>query len=202
MRQALAFVAVLALPSAPVLGQSLPDPMRVQCYDVGPAQGAGLTKTYLDMAQTQSFRIDAAQQDAAVMAGFTGVWYGEFTTPQMNSTTRIYYSFEPNGLFQYRSQSCWGFGCSDGYGTGQWVGLRQDDGRIRVIYNWSDLERTSACGGATGILDGDTFRSDIGDVWKRVQRFDPAPLPVDPGLAPPPPGPGGLLAPPVLPHQP
>ena len=171
MRLALA-LALAALP-ATALAQGLPEPTKAQCYMVGDPQGANQTVTYLDMGMTQQFRIDAANMDAGVMADFTGVWYGEFQTQTAfgPTSTQINYSFEPNGLFQYQSRSCWSMGCNDGYGTGQWVGLKQPGGKIRVIYNWSDLERTSACSGNTGVLDGDIFRADLGGVWQRTQKY-------------------------------
>jgi hypothetical protein len=199
MRLAVA-VALTALSSAALAQNTLPEPTKVQCYSA-PLQSGGSneTRALLDMPSTQAFRIDAAKRDAQVMADFTGLWYSEFASPNGDSTTQIYYSFEPNGLFQYQSQTCWGM-CSPGYGTGQWVGLKEADGQVRVIYNWSDLERTSACSGNTGKLDGDTFNSQLGGTWTRVQRFEANDMPVDPGLAPPRPAVGQAFAtPPTAP---
>jgi hypothetical protein len=192
-------LALAALP-ATALAQGLPPPQQAQCYLPGPPQGAGQTKAYLDMGMTQTFRIDASHQDNEVMAAFTGVYYGEAMSPEGNAVTRVYYSFEPNGLFQYQSQTCGAYQCSDGYGAGQWVGLRADNGMIRVIFNWSDLNIESTCAGATGVLQGNVFQKTDGTIWQVVQKYQANGMPVDPGM-----NPGRLdldnAVPPPLPQQ-
>ena len=179
------FLLALTLATLPAvaLAQGLPEPTKVQCYLPGPA---GSLQNFLDMGLTQAFRIDASKMDPEVMAAFTGVWYGQETAMNEGVAINIavYYSFEPNGLFQYQSKTCGPYQCSDNYGTGQWVGLRETGGQIRVIFNWSDLAIQSTCSGATGTLQGSVFQHNNGAVWQLVQKYEGNGMPVEPGMKP------------------
>ena len=147
---ALVLLAATLLPAASAAQQQ----RRIQCYDRvegnGPGQNAPRgNNTFLNMVMTDRYRAAQIAQDPQVMAAFAGVWAGQTQAMGMVDTT--YYSFEPNGLFQYKSQTCTpGVSCSDNYGTGEWTAHMVAAGTIEVMFAWSDMVRTQACGGHGG----------------------------------------------------
>lgn len=192
---------VVALPNFALAAGPLAEPTQVRCYYI--VEG----RPFLDVGISQQFHLDAARRDDAVMAQMTGIWHSEFQNDQ-GIKAYVDYSFEPNGLFQYQSQTCGPLQCSPMSGVGQWLGLKMDGGQIRVIFNWTDLNIESSCGGATGTINGNVFETG-GGVWQLRHKYEANGLPVDPGMAPPqidfgaitpsPVDPGVLDGPPPLP---
>lgn len=143
---------------------------RIQCYDRVEGNGGGdvNANTYLNMVMTDRYRAAQGAQDPQVMAAFAGVWGGQSQAMGMVDTT--YYSFEPNGLFQYQSETCTpGVSCSQNYGTGEWVARAVGDGTIEVMFAWSDMVRTQACSAMVGVVQGNLFQVNTGFVMQRMQ---------------------------------
>lgn len=87
----------------------------------------------------------AASRDA--MQALAGVWYGEIRSPATGQIDYHYNSFEPNGLYQYRSRVCGPDGlCSDYEGHGFWATQQSPDQTLVTMTIVSDLSRTSLCG--------------------------------------------------------
>lgn len=156
-----AIVLAMAILSSAASAQQ----QRIQCYD---RVEGGDPNTFLNMVMTDRYRAAQIAQDPQVMAAFAGVWGGQSQAMGMVDTT--YYSFEPNGLFQYQSQTCTpGVSCSDNYGTGEWVARGLGNGQIEVMFAWSDLVRTQACAAMVGVVQGNLFQTSTGFVARRVQ---------------------------------
>lgn len=149
--------AIVALSSAQAIAQ------QTQCYDNRTrgidAQG---TVTWQRLLQTN---------DPAAMRMLVGTWFNQNTNRQLNMTQSIYQTFDPNGLFQYRDQTCGGMvnTCSNNYGTGSFRASRQQDGSIFFMTNFSDLNRTNQCvSGQVTFPNQTTMVSRTGAVWRRV----------------------------------
>jgi len=85
--------------------------------------------------------------DPAILRLLVGTWYTENKAPQLNMVQKIYSTFEANGLFQYRDQTCGsvpGVPCSQNQGTGSFRAVNNND-RIFVMTNFSDLNRWNQC---------------------------------------------------------
>jgi hypothetical protein len=167
-------ITALLLAAAVILTPTLASAQnRIQCYDRvegnGPGEMApGMNNTFLNMAMTDRYRAAQIAQDPQVMAAFAGVWGGQSQAMGMVDTT--YYSFEPNGLFQYQSQTCTpGLSCSQNYGTGEWTAHAMNDGSIEVMFAWSDLVRTQACSAMVGFVQGAVFQTGTGFALQRMQ---------------------------------
>jgi hypothetical protein len=162
--------AVLLLAALALLPSTASAQQRIQCYDRVEGNGGGdvNANTYLNMVMTDRYRAAQIAQDPQVMAGFAGVWGGQSQAMGMVDTT--YYSFEPNGLFQYQSQTCTpGVSCSQNYGTGEWTAHGMGDGTIEVLFAWSDMVRTQACSAMVGVVQGTVFQTNTGFALQRMQ---------------------------------
>ncbi|MCC6984294.1 MAG: hypothetical protein IT535_13565 [Bauldia sp.] len=139
------------------------------CYDR--VEGGYPANTYLNAVVTDQWRASQQTADPAAMAEMSGLWYGEIHAPQLGMVDYQYRSFEPNGLFQYQSQTCSlpGIPCSQNYGTGEWTAHKNRDGSFAVMFHFSDVSRTEACGGFTAMIGGAVMRAHDGTVWQRQQ---------------------------------
>ena len=109
--------------------------------------------------------------DQASMQAMVGVWYGESRNPQGNQIQYIYSSFEANGLYQYRDQTCGAPNiCSNNQGHGSFRAARQPDGSILVMINVSDLNRQQQCvSDQVTFPNPNTMVSRNGMTWRRVK---------------------------------
>ena len=88
--------------------------------------------------------------DPAIRSKVVGTWYSENSNPQLGMVQRLYQTFSPNGLFEYKDQTCGsvqGMPCSQNGGHGTWNAQQQADGSIYVRVQFSDLRRTDECTG-------------------------------------------------------
>jgi hypothetical protein len=83
--------------------------------------------------------------DAGILRLLVGTWYTENRSPQTNQVQRLYSSFEANGLYQYRDQTC-GAGniCSQNQGTGSFRAVPRGQ-QFFIMMNFSDLNRQNQC---------------------------------------------------------
>jgi hypothetical protein len=88
----------------------------------------------------------ASSNDPRAVQAMVGTWYSRAVSPQTGQAQDLYASFEPNGLYQYRDQTC-GQGnlCSNNQGTGEFRAAFQADGSIFYMINFSDLSRDHQC---------------------------------------------------------
>ena len=57
--------------------------------------------------------------DPSILRFIVGTWYTENQSPQTNQIQRLYSTYDANGLYQYRDQTCGGTGiCSQNLGHG------------------------------------------------------------------------------------
>lgn len=141
--------------------------------------GAALLAAGLAMAGT-AHRVDAAcaspvNPDATapdLRNQVSGTWYSE--NQQMGMTQRMYQTFSPNGLFEYRDQTCSnnmpGLPCSQNYGHGTWNAARQRDGSIYIRVQFSDQRRSNDCTGwVASFPDPQTMAMNNGGMARRVR---------------------------------
>lgn len=141
--------AAAALFVSPVAAQ------QAQCWDIDP----GTQKTFFNKAMTDRVRAVDMNQDQRVMDAFAGTWVGDNVYPDGSMVDTTWYTFEPNGVFEYHSKTCGNVMalCSQGYGAGGWAALQRADGQVEVVFNFNDLQREAACGALVGLVRGNTM---------------------------------------------
>ena len=74
----------------------------------------------------------AGRNDPRAAQALAGTWVTRYVSPQDGRVQDYYASFEANGLFQYRDQTCGGPMdiCSRNQGAGEFRAAFQDDGSI------------------------------------------------------------------------
>ena len=112
--------------------------------------------------------------DPKVMQTVAGVYYGEFPSPDGRMYEQVYYSYEANGLWQYRDQTCTannqaGVPCSQNQGAGQWAAYGLNDGSVFLMIHFSDLSRSNTCFSQTIRLGNGGFVDAGSGNWRRVQ---------------------------------
>lgn len=144
-----------------------PSLAKDQCWDR--AEGEYPANMFLNMAATDQWRDSMNRADPQVMGAVAGLWYGEIPSPQQGMVDRQYRSFEPSGLFQYRSQTCGipGMPCAENYGTGEWVARAQGPTEVFVMMHFSDMTQNDRCGSFVARLDGDMMYAQDGSYWQR-----------------------------------
>ena len=158
---------------APAVAQDDPD----RCYTPSDPRCSGdfCGNTFYNPTVTQNWMTTRQHADAQVMQQVAGVYYGgrNFSSDgtMFNEAQR---SYEANGLWQYRDQTCpvnnLGYlQCSQNQGAGLWAGYRQADGTIFLMVHFSDAARSNACFSQTIQLDNRGFRDAVGGNWQRVQ---------------------------------
>jgi hypothetical protein len=161
------WIAALILTAGTVQGALAKD----QCWDR--REGEYPNNMFLNMVMTDQWRDLSGRADSQAMRGMVGVWYGEISAPSLGMVDRQYRSFEANGLFQYKSQTCGniaGIPCSENYGTGQWVAVFADNnGAVQVMMHFDDMTQSDRCGGFVARLQGNLMLAGDGSRWQRVQ---------------------------------
>jgi hypothetical protein len=160
------FVAVLSVSVA----LATPTLAKDQCWDR--REGEYPSNMFLNMVMTDAWRDSVNQADPQAMAAMAGLWYGEIYAPSLGMVDHQYRSFEPNGLFQYQSQTCGniqGIPCSENYGTGQWTARQQQDGSLAVMMHFDDLTQSDRCGSFQARLQGNMMIASDGSQWQRTQ---------------------------------
>jgi hypothetical protein len=140
------------------------------CWDR--VEGQDPVNTFFNKQMTDYWRQMLQQADGNLMSQMAGVYYGERPSPDGQYVNRQYRSYEANGLFQYQDQTCGnvqGVPCSQNQGTGEWRAAQQGDGTIYLMTRFSDLIRTSACGGERIQFNGQSFIDEGGVTWQRTQ---------------------------------
>ena len=142
-----------------------------QCWDR--REGEYPNNMFLNMVMTDQWRDLQGRADAQAMHGVAGLWYGEIQAPGLGMVERQYRSFEGNGLFQYKGQTCGniaGVPCSENYGTGQWVAVWADtNGAVQVMMHFDDMTQSDRCGGFVARIQGNLMLAADGSRWQRVQ---------------------------------
>lgn len=165
MRFASVFVLAL-LASSPSLAQNDP----TACWDR--IEGQVPVNTFFNKQLSDYWRQMLQQADGQLMGQIAGVYYGERPSPDGQYINRQYRSYEANGLFQYRDQTCGniaGIPCSENQGTGEWRAVNQGNGATYLMIRFSDLIRTDACAGEQVRFGGSGFTDEGGLFWQRVQ---------------------------------
>ena len=111
--------------------------------------------------------------DPALRSMVVGTWYSETRAAQLGMTQRMYQTFLPTGVFDYRDQTCSGgpgSPCSQNAGHGVWNARRQADGSIYIRIQFNDLRRTNECTGwAATFPDRNTMLNANGGSARRTQ---------------------------------
>ena len=113
----------------------------------------------------------ASANDPRAAQALAGTWYMRNVAPQSGQVQEYYATFDPNGLFQYRDQTCGSTGmCSRNQGNGQFRAAFENDGSIFYMTNFSDLNRDHQCVSDTvRVQDNSTLVNRSGNVMRRVQ---------------------------------
>jgi hypothetical protein len=121
--------------------------------------------------QTQTFMQLMQANDMQGAQMISGVWYTEIPAPQLNMVSYQYQSFQPTGNWEYRDKTCTAGTnfCSENQGHGQFAAVRQNDGSLYVMVNFSDLQRNSTCIGYFARVQGGAFQTSEGQQFQRVQ---------------------------------
>ena len=83
--------------------------------------------------------------DPSILPLIVGTWYTENHSPQTNQVQRIYSSYEANGLYQYRDQTCGATNiCSQNQGHGSFRAVPRGP-QFFIMINFSDLSRLRQC---------------------------------------------------------
>jgi len=164
-RYALAAILLAALAS-PAFAQDDP----TACWDR--QEGGNPANTFLNKQMSDFWRQMLKVADPKVMGQIAGVYYGERRSSDGLYINRQYRSFEGNGLFQYKDQTCTigsTIPCSENQGTGEWRAANQTDGSTYLMARFSDLNRTSACFGDRISLQNGGMVDEGGVFWQRTQ---------------------------------
>jgi hypothetical protein len=155
-------VAALALAAAVMGGSGAEAAMFQQCLT---PQGQ------VNPQQTQTFMQLMRANDMQGAQAISGVWYTEIPAPQLNMVSYQYQSFQPTGNWEYRDKTCTAGTnfCSENQGHGQFAAVRQNDGSLYVMVNFSDMQRNSTCIGYFARVQGSTFQTSEGQQFQRVQ---------------------------------
>lgn len=121
--------------------------------------------------QTQTFTQLMQANDTQGAQMMSGVWYTEIPAPQLNMISYQYQSFYPTGNWEYRDKTCTSGTsfCSENQGHGQFAAVRQNDGSLYVMINFSDMQRNSTCIGFFARIQGNGFQTSEGAQFQRVQ---------------------------------
>lgn len=125
----------------------------------------------LDPRSTAALRQAMQQPDPQVMQALAGTWYVERRSPT-GQVGQQYWTFEPNGLFQYRDRTCspaTGV-CSDNQGAGM-IGVQgTGNGTYSGVMMISDMNRNHQCLPTGGrFVDSGTMVGSDGTPWRRVR---------------------------------
>lgn len=83
--------------------------------------------------------------DPSILRFIVGTWYTENRSPQTNQVQRLYSSFDANGLYGYRDQTCGAMNiCSQNQGTGSFRAVPRGQ-QFFIMMNYSDLSRQNQC---------------------------------------------------------
>ena len=111
--------------------------------------------------------------DPSLRGQVIGTWYSENQNPQLGMVQRMYQTFLPTGVFEYKDQTCGnvpGVPCSQNYGHGVWNAARQNNGVIYIRIQFSDQRRTNECTGwAATFPDSNTMAMTTGGTARRVK---------------------------------
>ena len=121
---------------------------------------------------TDNWRVSVQTMDQQVMARMVGVYYADAWSQRGDQVSHQWYSFSPNGIFDYQSQTCGtdpNLPCTPSQGTGAWTAHGQQDGSIYVMVDFSDLVRSSQCFSQTIMLQNGGYQSLGGAFWRKVQ---------------------------------
>lgn len=125
----------------------------------------------INQTATDGWRQFQAGASREAMQALSGVWYGEIRSPSTGQIAYHYNSFEPGGLYQYRSKVCSSDGlCSDYQGNGFWATQQSQDQTLVTMTIVSDLSRTNLCSISYARFVGPTTMEDTGGTtWTKVQ---------------------------------
>lgn len=144
----------------------------------GVANAAGLFQDcrtqqgQVDPQQTQNWVRLMQANDMQGAQQVAGVWYTEIPAPELNMITYQHQMFYPNGIWEYQNRVCTGGtnACGDYAGHGQFAAVRQNDGTLYVMVNFSDTQRTNTCTGSFARFpDPQTMETSAGARFKRVR---------------------------------
>ena len=137
LSQTLAALALLAAASTPALAQGFPclDNLSKQPGRTPPPDHYS-SATWLQLPRFP---------DPSILPLIVGTWYTENQSPQTNQIQRIYSTYDANGLYQYRDQTCGGTGiCSQNQGHGSFRAVPRGQ-QFFTMLNFSDLSRQQQC---------------------------------------------------------
>lgn len=156
MRTSFLSTVVLALGVLPAAAQQ----------DVCVRQGTG----QIDQQATARWREMANAADPRVMQALSGVWYSETRAPT-GQVAYTYFTYEPNGLYQYSQRVCGGMNmCSDFAGHGLFAARSAGGNGFVGMTIVSDLQRDRLCTGLNGrFIDAQTFQSADGAYARKVR---------------------------------
>lgn len=163
-------VSLLAI--SPAIAMDEPD----RCYTPSDPRCSGdfCGNTFYNPSVTQNWMQTRQNADAKVMQAVAGVYYGEFPSSDGTMYQQAYRSYEANGLWGYKDQTCptdnLGYlTCSQNQGAGEWAAYSLNDGSVFLMIHFSDLSRSNSCFSQTIRLGNGGFSDTAGGNWRRVQ---------------------------------
>lgn len=165
------FLAALALSCLAIVpAMAADDPSR--CYTTSDPRCSGdyCGNTFYNPTVSLNWQRTQQAADPHVMQQIAGVYYGEQRDPTGQMINQIYRSYEANGLWQYRDQTCTigsQIPCSQNQGAGQWAAYAQQDGSVFLMVHFSDLSRSNSCFSQTIRANGRGFVDEYGMGWQR-----------------------------------
>jgi len=168
----------LPAPALPVLAaaRALAADGPAGCYPPADPRCSGdyCGNTFYNPSVTQNWLQTRRNADPKVMQAVAGVYYGQFPSPDGRMYEQVYRSYEANGLWQYRDQTCptdnLGYlTCSQNQGAGLWAAYGLNDGSIFLMIHFSDLSRSNTCFSQTIRLGNGGFSDAGSGAWQRVQ---------------------------------
>jgi len=134
--------------------------------DVCVRQGTG----QIDQQATARWREMVNSADPRIMQALSGVWYSETRAPT-GQVAYTYFTYEPNGLYQYSQRVCGGMNmCSDFAGHGLFAARSAGGNGFMGMVVVSDLQRDRLCTGLNGrFIDAQTFQSADGAYARKVR---------------------------------
>jgi hypothetical protein len=123
-----------------------------------------------DAVASQNWQDHFRNSDSNAIQTIAGTWYIEIPNQQLGMMAYTYESYQPTQIFDYRQRTCSTTGCSDSYGTGLFGAETQADGSVFVTRNFSDNNRSNACGGFyVRFPDSNTMVTQDGGTYRRTQ---------------------------------